>query len=192
MDRYKIIFKGEVMPTLDRRQVCAAMARLFNTTPDKLSPLFNGQATTLKTGLERAAAETYREALKGTGAIIYLQRIPADNNTPPPRVPTGSPAARHSPAALGLTPRQGNLLRDEERPSIVSREIDTSGMLLPPLDDTPLQAPAAPPPPAPATDHLSVADVGASIGPDTVQTPPPVAVKTSHLHLAQGKGVGDN
>ena len=176
MDQYEIVFKGEVMPQLEVAQVAEAMAGLFKTEQVKIDALFNGQSHTLKTGLQRADAEKYREALKRAGAVVYLRRLGVPART----------AANASRAGSGLSvaPMLGNLVRDEERRPVVPVVIDTSGIDLAANDDSPLQPPAPPAPAAPDTDHLSLAEVGAELNPDRAPAPDSAPIETDAITLA--------
>jgi hypothetical protein len=152
MELYDVVFKGEVMPGLSAAQVRADLARLFNSLPEQLDNLFDGQAHALKSGLQRNEAERYHQALKSAGAISYLRRAGAQRAVA--KSPATAPAK--PPPSLSLAPRKGNLLHDEERASVPPLEIDTQHLHLAPLDSGPL-APAKPtPPPAPNTDHIQL------------------------------------
>lgn len=176
MDQYEVIFKGEVMPTLEPEQVVTAMAKLFNASEEKISALFNGGAHTLKSGLDRAAAEKYVATLKRAGAMVSLRRmgLPARPASP----------NRAAPSGLSVAPQVGNLLRDDEREAVVPVEVDIAGIELAAQDNSPLQPPAAAAPPAPDTSHISVADSGADLNP---QRPPPAqtpVIDTEGMTLA--------
>lgn len=179
MDQYDILFKGEVMPTLDPEQVAADLARLFKASPEKIAPLFNGGAHTLKSGLDRDAAERYRDTLKKAGAIVYLRRqgVPA-------REASSTRAANNSNGDLSVAPMVGNLVRDEEREAIVPVEVDTSALTLAADTDSPLQAPAQSTVEAPDTAHISVAEAGADLNPDRPEPIPVAAPDTDDLSLA--------
>ena len=145
MERYDIIFKGEIMPGLSLTQVKSDLARLFKSRPEQLDPLFDEQPHALKSGLQRDEAERYHAALKHAGAITYLRRAGAQRATP-----------ASAPAGFSLAPMRGHLLREDERPEVESREIDTSGLGIAPLDSGPLEPAKPAPPPPPNTDHIQL------------------------------------
>lgn len=178
MDLYEIVFKGEVMPNLDLEQVAAAMAKLFKTSEQKIAALFNGNAHTLKSGLERDAAEKYRDTLKKAGAIVYLRRagIPARS--------AGDRPANRSNGGLSVAPMVGNLVRDEERATVAPVNVDTSGIELAANDGSPLAPATAPAPAAPDTSHISIAEAGAELNPGREVEPPAPAINTDDITLA--------
>ena len=178
MDLYEIVFKGEVMPNLDVEQVSAAMAKLFKTNEQKIAVLFSGSAHTLKSGLERDAAEKYRDTLKQAGAIVYLRRagIPARSSADRP--------ANRGNGGLSVAPMVGNLVRDGERPKVAAVNVDTSGIELAANDDSPLAPATAPAPAAPDTSHISIAETGADLNPGRQVEPPAPAINTDDITLA--------
>ena len=178
MDKYEIIFKGEVMPQLEVEQVAAALATLFNTSEEKIAPLFSGSAHTLKSGLDRDAAENYRDTLKRAGAIVYLRRAGI------PTRATRDCSSTSSTAGLSLAPRVGNLIRDEERPAVIAVEVDTSGIELATNNGSPLAPPATPAHAAPDTSHISVAETGADLNPNITAPAPPPPINTDDFSLA--------
>jgi hypothetical protein len=182
MDQYEIVFKGEVMPNLHVEQVAGAMAKLFNADADKIALLFNGAAHALKSGLDREAAEKYRDILKRAGAIVYLRRMGIADRISGSRKTTGSQGG------LSVAPMVGNLMRDEERPVVAAIEVDTSAIEMAPNDGKPLQTPrGSPPPEAPDTSHISIAPVNTSLGEASARAPAPAAINTDHLQLATGE-----
>lgn len=165
MDQYEILFKGEVMPTLDPEQVSEALASLFKASPEKIAPLFNGSSHTLKSGLDREAAERYRDTLKKAGAIVYLRRMGV-----PPRTATKRNSGDNT--GLSIAPMVGNLVRDEERETVTAVEVDTSSIALASDDGSPLQTPREEVANAPDTGHISIAETGADLNPDRAEPPP--------------------
>lgn len=155
MDQYEIIYKGEIMPTLAADQVRSNLATLFKTPAEKLDTLFNGRPHTLKSGLNRDQADQYRNALKNAGAIVYLRRSGA-------RLP-GADAA--GATGLSLARQHGYLLREDERRTVAPVSIDTRHIELASPSEPQVSHAAAPAAPPPATDHLSLAQLGCDLGP---------------------------
>ena len=178
MDLYEIVFKGEVMPNLEVEQVATAMADLFKTSEQKIAALFNGKHHTLKSGLEREAADKYRDTLKQAGAIVYLRRVGI-----PARTSGDRPSIRGN-GGLSVAPMVGNLVRDDERAAVAAVNIDTSGIELAPNDDSLLAPASAAPPSAPDTSHISVADAGADLNPGREVKPAAPVVNTDAITLA--------
>jgi hypothetical protein len=175
MDKYEIVFKGEVMPSLEVEQVAAALATLFRTSEEKIAPLFSGSAHTLKSGLDRGAAESYRDTLKRAGAIVYLRRA---------GIPARATGERSATDGLSLAPRVGNLIREEERPVVNAVEVDTSGIELAANNGSPLAPPASAASPAPDTSQLSIAETGADLNPNPATPAPSPPINIGDLSLA--------
>jgi hypothetical protein len=160
MDKYDVVFKGEVMPNLQVEQVVTALARAFSSTEERVAALFSGEPKVLKAGLERAAAEQYRKVLKQAGAIVYLRRSGL------PAKPQGSLKRPPPEAPISIAPVGEFLLRNEERKAVAAVEVDTSALELAAATDTPLQPPAEPTPvQIPTNSRLSLAEPGANLLP---------------------------
>ena len=176
MDVYEIVFKGEIMPTLERAGVSTQLASLFNAPLERISALFDGQPHTLKSGLDRAQAERYRAALRDAGAIVYLRRTQSSRQSAP-----RAAAATAAQQPLSVTP-PGYLLRDGERRQVAPVVVDTSGLALSAQGDANLAPPSAEPPAAPDTSHITLAAAGALLL-EGCPPPPPATPDTSHLQL---------
>ena len=168
MDKYDVVFKGEVMPNLQVERVVTALARAFNSSEERVAKLFDGGPKVLKSGLEREAAEQYRKVLKQAGAIVYLRRSGL------PAKPQGSLQQPPVKAPISIAPLGGNLVRDEERKAIEAVEVDTSAIELAPVTEDPLQPPGKiTPVQIPANSKLSLAEPGANLlAPEQVQATP--------------------
>lgn len=179
MDKYDIVFKGEVMPNLEIERVKAALIRIFNSNEERIAKLFGGGPKTLKSGLDREAAEKYRDVLKNAGAIVYLRRGGL------PERPRGSLKASPAKDELSMAPMEGNLVKNEERATIAAVEIDTSAIALAPHSDKPLQPPSLAIPAAiPTTAELSIAEPGADLLPNPRPETKLAPVRSSKLSLA--------
>lgn len=158
------------MPNVEAGQVKAALVRVFNSNEERIARLFSPGPKTLKTGLEREAAEQYRDILKKAGAVVYLRRSGL------PGKPVGKLKETPVKDQLSLAPMEGNLVRDEERSTVEPLQIDTSTIQLAPPGDAPLQHPQQLKPAIiPASSGLSIAEPGADIlanhTPDTPDAP---------------------
>ncbi len=158
MDKYDVVFKGEVMPNLQFGQVVTALARAFNSTEERVAALFSGEPKVLKSGLERAAAERYREVLKQAGAIVYLRRSGL------PTKPQGNQKHQPVKTPISIAPVGESLLRDEERRAVAALEVDTSSLELAAVTDAPLQPPEQPAAvQIPMNSRLSLAEPGVNL-----------------------------
>jgi hypothetical protein len=179
MDKYDIVFKGEVMPNLEVERVKAALSRIFNCNEERIAKLFGGGPKTLKSGLDREAAEKYRDVLRNAGAIVYLRRGGL------PERPQGSLKASPTKDELSMAPMEGNLVKNEERATIEAVQIDTSAIALAPFSDKPLQPPSQTiPATIPTTAELSIAEPGADLLPNPRPETKPAPARSSNLSLA--------
>lgn len=176
MDVYEILFKGEIMPTLDQVRVSARLATLFKAPAARIDALFDGQPHTLKSGLPRDEAERYRAALRDAGAIVYLRRTHAASQS-------ATRPATKGLRGLSIAPMQGYLLREHERPAVTPMAVETGMLELAPQDGVPLAPPPPTPPAAPDTGHFTLAAAGTRLAAE----PPaatPATPDISHLRLA--------
>lgn len=100
---YQVVFSGALAEGADPAQVKANLAKLFRTTPDKLSPLFSGKPVVVKGKLDRATAEKYQLAMQRAGVLCEVQATPEQVSPPSPPV-AASPAASVG-ETVSLSPR---------------------------------------------------------------------------------------
>jgi len=189
-ERYNVYFAGQVLDGYDRSSVRDKLAKVFNADQATLDKLFSGKTQLIKRDCDQATALQYREAMERAGAVPIVKLIDtaaATTKTAPARTMTAAEkiaalaaapdtslyssgasgassqaltqAAAPEPGGIALAPAGTEVLREEERPAPVIREVDTSGLAM----DTAAKrlSEAAPPPPAaPDTRHLSMADAG--------------------------------
>ncbi|MCR8923294.1 hypothetical protein NO559_10950 [Dasania sp. GY-MA-18] len=185
---YDVYFTGKLVDEVTPEQAQQAVAKLFKTQPAKISHLFNGQTHVLKRGLDKESALKYKSALRKAGLSI-LFKMSADSATnpasqasraaatPPPASSTASASSELSVAAVG-----SDVLAAHEKRQFVPADIDTSNIKLssPFLENFDQ---ATPPPPAPDTSHISVAEVGADIS-EPKHPAPPLALDIDDITLA--------
>lgn len=70
---FDVAFYGIIQPGTDKEAAIQNMARLFKTTPQKVSPFFIGGRKIIKSKLDQATAEKYRAALEKAGLVIKLE-----------------------------------------------------------------------------------------------------------------------
>ena len=70
---FDVAFYGIIQPGVDKEAAIQNMARLFKTTPQKVSPFFAGGRMIIKSKLDEATAEKYRAALEKAGLVIKLE-----------------------------------------------------------------------------------------------------------------------
>ena len=95
---------------------------------------------------------------------------------------SGAAAAQDDAEDFGLAAAGADVLRPEERPQIVTAEIDTSGLT---VDEAAQRLSQEPPPPpaAPDTSHLVMGEVGDSI-PNLASDETPLSPHTDAIELA--------
>jgi uncharacterized membrane protein YhaH (DUF805 family) len=71
--KYKIVFKGELMPDSVLDEVKDKLALLFKSDRSKINALFDGRPIALKRDLSADEAEKYLAALQRTGAKVYKE-----------------------------------------------------------------------------------------------------------------------
>lgn len=174
MATFEVVFHGEVEPGIDEAQARARIGQLFQVDDRQLDMLFSGRRIVIKQGLDETAAAKYRQAIERAGARCEVQQTgaaPASPAvTPAPSAPAPQPTTRRAvprdnyAAAfadvvapdLPLAPLGADM--QDSYPEHAPLDIDLSALTLAPPGSDLEQLPTAPPPPAPDTGHLRVAD----------------------------------
>ena len=206
-ERYNIYFAGQVVDGFALHSVRENMARVFNADAATLEKLFCGKPQLIKRNCDKTTALKYKQALERAGAIPVIKRVEAQAAEKPmtaaekiaalasapdqtgyrsesakPPSPTNSqqvPAAQTG--GIALAPPGTEVLREHERAEPIVREVDTSGLTAETAER--LSAEAPPPPAAPDTAHLSMANVGDSI-PNLQSSAVPVSPNLEGLALS--------
>lgn len=76
--RYDVVFSGELHEGFELDEVKANFARLFKQAEDKVEQIFSHSNVTIKSNLEKPAAEKYQQALAKAGARVTLQEKDTD------------------------------------------------------------------------------------------------------------------
>lgn len=93
-EEFDLVFKGQLVKSVDEAQAKANLGRLFKIDGARLDALFTGKAVTLKKNLDFDTASKYRVAIKKAGAVVELVAVEA-----PAPVAKASPAPVAAPAA---------------------------------------------------------------------------------------------
>lgn len=93
-EKFDLVFKGQLVKSVDEAQAKANLGRLFKIDGARLDALFTGKAVTLKKNLDFDTASKYRVAIKKAGAVVELVAVEA---TAP--VAKAAPAPVAAPAA---------------------------------------------------------------------------------------------
>jgi len=173
MALYEIAFSGECLPGTSLETVKANVAQLFRADAERVQLLFSGRRLILKSQLDAAGAERFRQALERAGAVAEVCAIEpmetVDLAPPPAAAPARGPRAK-------VTPRDNYMAAfvDVDAPAY---DIAEAGARM---------QPEAPPAAAPRVDlsQMSLAPVGADLGSGNSAQPAPPPPDTSHLKLA--------
>ena len=182
MNLYEVAFSGKLVAGAQLESVKANLAKIFQADEQRIAQLFSGRRIVIKSGLDAAGAEKYRDILARAGAeleVRALNQAVAETVAPSQSTPVGSalPVAE-TPKVPG---KLGKLIpRDEYMAAFVDVEAPDLGIapLGADLQDEPRPADA----PAVDLSQFSLAPVGSDMGQEKSRpaAPPP---DTSHLKL---------
>lgn len=199
--KYDIYFRGEVLPGQDDAQVKQSIAKLFKASDAKLAQLFSGKVNVVKKSVDKATAAKYQQAFKKAGAkaVITLAKDEQVKNEQVKREPIKDNSLKDKLIAANtdkdnrwdVLPVGSDLLKPDERQHAVDPNIDVSGIkMVSPFEE--IEVEEKPVPPAPKTDHISVAEVGEDMNPDRPAPPPTPDLDLSELSVAEpGADLGD-
>ncbi|WP_263260920.1 hypothetical protein [Pseudomonas sp. RIT-PI-S] len=170
MALYEIAFSGQCLPGTDREAVKAKVGQLFRADAQRIELLFSGRRLVIKSQLDAAGAERFRQALERAGAVgevCAMASVEAIDLAPPPPVDRG--------------PRAQVIPRDRYMAAFVdvdapAYDIAEAGALMQ-VESAPVQAPRL------DLSQLSLAPVGADLG-TSARPAAPAAPDVSHLKLA--------
>lgn len=182
---YDVYFAGQVQEGQDPGQARAQLGKLFKANDQTLDRLFSGKPYAIKRGCDRVTALKYKTAMERAGAVPVIRaQQSAEKDTAPSSAaekiaalaaapdkagyqedsPPAAPADETSESEDGVTlaPPETEVLRENERATPVTREIDTSTLQVD-TNATRLSEESNPPPLNLDTSHLGLADAGETI-----------------------------
>ncbi|MEQ8858623.1 MAG: hypothetical protein RIC56_08245 [Pseudomonadales bacterium] len=192
-DRYKLLFRGEVLDGQHPAVVRKRLAAGAGFADEALDKLFSGKPVVVKRDADTATAARLQAVFKQAGARLRVLPVEADG-TPATGASGAAPAAAAADAAdrssapaqprapsddataagLELLPPGSDVLQESERVVFEPREVDTGDLK---LEGARFAQPAAPAEPqGPDVSHLSVAQVGVDLGPGRDSSAAPVSV----------------
>lgn len=190
-DRYKLVFRGEVLDGQHPAVVRKRLASAASFQEAQLDKLFSGQPVIVKREADTATAARLQVLFKNAGARLRV--LPVDGaeaaaspvagaaEKPDPGASAGAPAAAEPTAPAGpsgsagyeLLPAGSDLLRQNERTAFVPREVDTGSLS---LEGARFTIPeAAPDAAGPDVSHLTLAAPGSDLA-EPSEVPPPAPV----------------
>lgn len=186
--KYDIYFRGEVLPGANDAEVKAAIAKIFKANDAKLAQLFSGKVNTIKKAVDKATAAKYQQAFKKAGAKVVITAAKVQESSPQELKTTTSKTQDSAPQATGkswdVLPTGSDLLTSDERRNIPDVEIDTSAIkMVSPFAEVVLDERVDPP--APDTNHISVADAGEDMNPNRAAPLPDLELDLSEFSVAE-------
>ena len=81
--RYRIIFKGEILPNANLEEVKQKLAAFYKVDVKEIDSLFSGKNFVLKENVDLDAAQNYMYQLEQAGALCELVEMEAESKKPP-------------------------------------------------------------------------------------------------------------
>lgn len=166
--KYDVVFRGQIIKSLDISAVQANLVKLFNSSPDAVTRLFSGNEVTIRKSLNYADAMKYQSALKAAGALALIKEVEPEKDTqnmPLAATETLAPqdSNKGSPDPAN-TPENDNLSIAEVGAQLLptkvyeKKEVDTSALSLAKAGERLLPKKEPKIYPQPSIDHLSLDD----------------------------------
>jgi hypothetical protein len=218
--RYNIYYAGQVLEGHAQTDVREKLRKLFKADDATLDKLFSGKAQLLKRECDKDTALKYKQAMEKAGAQPVIKSAEAGTATvEPPPAPTATqqrePTAAERIAALAaaedvsykapapstqqestrdydgkVEPVGSDILRAYERRPEAEQVLPSPNLALDEAGAR-LGRDSPPPPPAPAVDHLDMAETGELI-PNLPPRHAPVHPDTDSINLAaEGTDLAD-
>ncbi len=119
--RYDVFFRGDIAPGQRLNEVRDRLRQMFRIDDARLNTLFSGRPMAIRRDLGIDEAERYRAALREAGALVELRPLMVQD------VPAAGPLA-HATDDWSLAPVGADVLRPDERPSVVPVSVDISAL----------------------------------------------------------------
>lgn len=179
MQKFEVVFSGQMLPGADPQQARQGLQRLFNASEAVLEQFFSGRRIVVKRDLDATGAEKYRQAFERAGAVLEVVASAAPERQAVAMAETASvvAAATSGAALLQVTPRdeymaafahvqapdfglaeagEDLLVNKPEQPVTA---VDVSAISLAPAGSDLGQTPMAAAPLAPDTSHLTIENI---------------------------------
>ena len=184
MSLYEVAFSGELIAGAQLELVKINVAKLFQADEQRIALLFSGRRIVIKSNLDAAGAERYRETLARAGALVELRALDVDSQAIQSVAPASS-ASASAAATSGQAPSSGKLKvvpRDEYMAAFVDVEAPDFGIA--PLGVDLMDQPPEVEAPKIDLSQFSLAPVGSDMGQgkSAPAGPPP---DVSHLKLQE-------
>lgn len=171
MQKYEIIFSGEIAPQAQLHEVRAALGRLFNADVAVLERFFSGRPVVVKRDLDQAGAQKYQQAFNQAGAIVEVRPMLTDgggqvaaveqspvvaSNGPIPRDEFTAAFAHVQAPDFGLAEAGVDLM--QLKTQVPELSLDLSSLSLAPVGSELEQLPSEAAVAEPDTSHLKLED----------------------------------
>ena len=162
---FDIVFRGQIIKSIEIEEVKTNLAVLFKSSPEAIDKLFTGNEVSIKRGLDYLTAMKYQSSLKKAGALALIKEV-ADtkkkSTTETSAAPSVVSKVNTSETSVEATSTDDSLTLADVGTQLIpdkvyeKREIDTSGLSLAPIGERimPPKEPDNTPPPS--IDHLSL------------------------------------
>lgn len=168
--KYDVIFRGQIVKSLELAAVQDNLVKLFKSSPEAVSRLFNGNEVVIRKSLDYAAAMKYQSALKSAGALALIKEV--ENEKEQVVSETNPTSKSENTQVSSLSENSDDSSVDDKvtlsvaevgaqilPPKIYERkEVDTSGLSLGEVGDRLLPEKERKIYPQPSIDHLSLDD----------------------------------
>ena len=166
-EQFQLVFSGEVLDGQHPAVVKKRLANLLKLDDNKIGVLFSGNSVVVKKSVDKATAAKYLAAFKKSGASLLVKPLVSSvaepGAQPAADVPTPSTS---SDASMDVLPSGSDLLSADERPQTETVQVNT--------------------------DHLQVDEVGADLIDAAQDSTPAVTVEVDHISLADvGETLGE-
>lgn len=186
MSLYEVAFSGQLIAGAQLELVKANVAKLFQADEQRIALLFSGRRIVIKSNLDAAGAERYRETLARAGALAEVRALDeltaVGESAAATAAPVTSSANVISAASAATVGKLKVAPRDEYMAAFVDVEAPDFGIA--PLGADLQDEPAAVEIPKVDFSQFSLAPVGSDMGQQksTPDAPPP---DVSHLKLVE-------
>lgn len=92
MERYDLIFEGEIREGASIDDVKKKLARLYDVNIRKIDALFTGEPVVIKKSMDLVTALEDKEVFEATGAVLRLEPVSKPETTVVPEMPKPHPA----------------------------------------------------------------------------------------------------
>ena len=183
MSLYEVAFSGQLVAGAQLELVKANVAKLFQADEQRIALLFSGRRIVIKSNLDAAGAQRYRETLARAGAVAELRALDdGQAGEEPATLPAEAIAPATSQAAATPVGKLSVTPRDEYMAAFVDVQAPDFGIA--PLGSDLQDEPAIIAGPKVDLSQFSLAPVGSDMGQEKNQPPAPPP-DVSHLNLVE-------